>query len=323
MKNIINRNAVYTDIPQLVSLRKLFLSEKYGVEAVVSNNSLQLQIENYFSMHLNNDIDIIVAELNGDIIGAFCIIYLQLIPGMNPNNEGIAYLSFDYIKPEFRIEEIRKKLFENSIQNAKRKNANVFEVEIMETEFQQYEKMGYIKSPFPLVRAFLSETYKQMHMTIEDKNITFRKAEISDLSYLVDLRVQFLAEVSGEQEILIKEGLSERLEVYLKEHLNNELEVYVAEYDKEILSAIFVIYYERIPEIELHNGKVGVPINFYVKPSFRTKNLLEYLFEFTVECSIEREVRLFEMAIIKEKVQFYEKIGFEQMQLIPVQLQLD
>lgn len=80
MKNVIIRNAVYTDIPQLVSLRILFLCEKYGVYTVKDNSNLQRQVEIYFQMNINNANEIIIAEIDEYIIGVFCVSYLQLLP---------------------------------------------------------------------------------------------------------------------------------------------------------------------------------------------------------------------------------------------------
>lgn len=77
---------------------------------------LYLQIQRYFNAHIDKDIDIVVAEVDADIIGVFCVCYLYLLPGMNPDSERSAYLIFDYIKPEFRISEVREKIFEYHIE---------------------------------------------------------------------------------------------------------------------------------------------------------------------------------------------------------------
>lgn len=323
MKNVIIRNAVYTDISQLVSLRMLFLCEKYGVKAVENDSNLQHQIEMYFRKNINNGDEIIVAELNKDIIGVFCVSYLQLLPCMSPETERSAYLIFDYIKPEFRMETIRKKLFEYSINHAKKEKATVYEEEVLNTELLQYQKAGFIKSPFPLIRSSLSKKNIQNYMKIGAANIAFRKAEITDISELVELRVKFLAEVLGEQEISIKEELGERLKVYLEEHLNDGLDVFIAEDDKKIVGVIFVLYYEKIPEIGLINGKIGLPVNFYIQPCYRKTNLSRNLFEFAAQYVFEQEVKLFEMTIPKESIHFFDKLGFEQLELIPVQLYIN
>ena len=40
---------------------------------------------------------------------------------------------------------------------------------------------------------------------------------------------------------------------------------------------------------------------------------------FAVECTLEKEVRLFEMAVPKESVGFYMELGFVQMELVALQ----
>ena len=297
MKNINIRNATRSDIHQLVYLRKQYLIEKYGVKEIENDNMLFFQIQRYFNEHVDKDIDIVVAEADTNIIGVFCVSYLQLLPGMNPDSERSAYLLFDYIKPEYRI----------------------YEVEVIKSELSRYEKAGFIKSPFPLVRLYLSDKENYTYILAEDSNILFRKANITDISDLLELRVKFLAEILAEEEISIKKELYERLKVYIEEYLNKRFEVFLAEKDTEIVGVIFIIYYERVPEIQIDNGKVGVPVNFFIRPSYKKTNLAKCLLNFATQCAIEKEVRLFEMAVSKENVGFYKELGFEQMELIPIQ----
>ena len=319
MKNIKVRNAILSDIPQLVCLRKMYLLEKCEAKEVENDSMLYLQIQRYFNAHIDKDIDIVVAEVDADIIGVFCVCYLYLLPGMNPDSERSAYLIFDYIKPEFRISEVREKIFEYSMMNAKEKNATVYEVEVIKSELSRYEKAGFIKSPFPLVSLYISDKSNYTQMKTSEVNISFRKADISDISDLLELRVKFLAEILAEEEISIKKELYERLKVYIEEYLNKRFEVFLAEKDTEIVGAIFIIYYERVPEIQIDNGKVGVPVNFFIRPSYKKTNLAKCLLNFAMKCAFEKEVRLFEMAVPKESVGFYKELGFEQTELIPIQ----
>lgn len=319
MKNINIRNAMLSDIPQLVYLRKLYLFEKYNTKEVENNNILHLQIQRYFSEHMDKDVDIVVAEADANIIGVFCVSYLQLLPSMNPDSERSAYLLFDYIKPEYGINEVREKIFEYSMKNAKEKNATVYEVEVIKSELSRYEQVGFIKSPFPLVRLYLSDKENCTYMLAEDSNILFRKANISDISDLLELRVKFLAEVLVGEEISIKKELYERLKVYIGEYLNKSFEAFLAEKDTEIVGAIFVIYYEKVPEIQLDNGKIGVPVNFFIRPGYKKTNMAKCLLNFATQSAFEKEVRLFEMAVPKESVGFYKELGFEQTELIPLQ----
>lgn len=320
MKNINIRNAVLSDIPQLIYLRKLFLFEKYNTQEVENDNMLHFRIQRYFNEHMDKDVDIVVAEADANIIGVFCVSYLQLLPSMNPASERSAYLLFDYIKPEYRVNKVIEKIFKYSMTNAKEKNATVYEVEVIKSELSRYEKAGFTRSPFPLVRLYLSDKENCTYMLTEDANILFRKADITDMSDLLELRVKFLAEVLAEEEISIKKELYERLKVYIEEYLNKRFEVFLAEKDTEIVGAIFVIYYERVPEIQIDNGKVGVPVNFFIRPSYKKSNLAKCLLNFAAQCAFEKEVRLFEMAVPKESVGFYKELGFEQMELIPIQI---
>ena len=70
---------------------------------------------------------------------------------------------------------------------------------------------------------------------------------------------------------------------------------------------------------EINNGKVGVPVNFFIQPSYKKTDLAKCLLSFAVECTLEKEVRLFEMAVPKESVGFYMELGFVQMELVALQ----
>lgn len=320
MKNVTIRKATYVDIPQLITLRILYLYEKYGEKAEIGIDDLGVEIDKYFKKHLNHDVDVMAVELNGCIVGMFCICYLTLMPGMFPFAERTAYLYFEYIKPEYREKDIISGLYEISVRRAKEKNTTVFEKEVLETEFHLYEKAGFIKSPFPLVRMFLPAKCHYGNVDNGYGEIMFRKASISDLSCLVNIRLQYLAETSGKMEVTKNKELSERIRLYISEYLNNRLEVFVAECNKVIVATIFIIYYERIPEPKLLNGKAGVPVNFYVKPYYKTKNVLEALYAYAADSSFNNGVGLFDMTIPEKEMQFYENLGFEQMAVKPIQL---
>ena len=297
----------------------MYLLEKCEAKEVENDSMLYLQIQRYFNAHIDKDIDIVVAEVDADIIGVFCVCYLYLLPGMNPDSERSAYLIFDYIKPEFRISEVREKIFEYSMMNAKEKNATVYEVEVIKSELSRYEKAGFIKSPFPLVSLYISDKSNYTQMKTSEVNISFRKADISDISDLLELRVKFLAEVLAEEEISIKRALYDRLKVYIEEFLNKRFDVFLAENRTEIVGAVFVLYYEKVPDMQINNGKVGVPVNFFIQPSYKKTDLAKCLLSFAVECTLEKEVRLFEMAVPKESVGFYMELGFVQMELVALQ----
>ena len=80
-----------------------------------------------------------------------------------------------------------------------------------------------------------------------------------------------------------------------------------------------MLYYEKVPDMQIDNGKVGVPVNFFIRPSYKKTNLAKCLLNFAMKCAFEKEVRLFEMAVPKESVGFYKELGFEQTELIPIQ----
>ena len=108
------------------------------------------------------------------------------------------------------------------------------------------------------------------------------------ISDLLELRVKFLAEVLAEEEISIKRALYDRLKVYIEEFLNKRFDVFLAENRTEIVGAVFVLYYEKVPDMQINNGKVGVPVNFFIQPSYKKTDLAKCLLRFAVECTLEK-----------------------------------
>lgn len=116
---------------------------------------------------------------------------------------------------------------------------------------------------------------------------------------------------------LLKVRCTHYSEIFL--YSPESFDVFLAENRTEIVGAVFVLYYEKVPDMQINNGKVGVPVNFFIQPSYKKTDLAKCLLSFAVECTLEKEVRLFEMAVPKESVGFYMELGFVQMELVALQ----
>ena len=51
-----------------------------------------------------------------------------------------------------------------------------------------------------------------------------------------------------------------------------------------------IIYYEKVPDMQINNGKVGVPVNFFIQPSYKKTDLAKCLLSFAVECTLATKI---------------------------------
>ncbi|RFZ77879.1 GNAT family N-acetyltransferase [Lacrimispora amygdalina] len=321
-RNVMIRKSVYQDIPQLVQLRMEFLKKDQGEEAVNKYPELNAKTEEFINRYLNKNLDIFIAEVNGELIAVLCVFYLELLPRLVSKDSKCAHMSFVYIKPQYKDEELEKSLYENSMKHAKEKGAEVFEINVLEKDIPMYESAGFIDSGYPPIQLLLgNNTWGDWSHALE-KGINMRKADSMDIPQLIDLRVQYLCEVSDIKTVKNRTDFETRVKTYFDEHLNKDLCAFVAEINGAVISVYFMIYFDQIPEPGLINGKIGVPINRYTKPQYRCDGLSEALFVYAAKDAENCGVELLEMEVPKDSIPFYEKFGFEPMKTIPVQISL-
>lgn len=322
-KSVVIRKSEKLDIPQIVQLRMEFLRKDLGETKVDEHSDLNKKTEEFFKKHLNESIDVFVGDINGKIVAALCVFYLELLPRIVSNDSKCAQLVFAYIKPQYMDKELERSLYEKAMKTAKEKGSDVFEIGVSKEDVLRYEEFGFVDCGYPPIQLLLGKNTKWgKWIGIVEENIRIRKANELDIPQLTDMRVQYLCEVSVIKYVKNSTDFEERVKSYLEKHLNEDLEVYVAEINGEIISVYFIIYFDQIPKVGLVNGKVGIPINLYTKPQYRYDGLSEALFEFLAENAEKRGVELLEMEIPKASIPFYEKFGFEPMKVIPVQLNL-
>ncbi|WP_349945602.1 GNAT family N-acetyltransferase [Lacrimispora sp. BS-2] len=318
-KNIVIRKADCFDILKLVQMSMDFLYKEQGEGQVKKYIDLNLKIEAFFRKYLNNNLDVFLAELDGRIIAALGTSYLTLFPRMNSRNNKCAYLLFAYIEPLYENKELKKTLCEESMENAKKQGAEVYEIGVAEKDLLRYKALGFKASGYSAIHLMLGgNSVCDKWADKVEKNITLRKAIPSDIPQLVDIRMQFLSEVSSVEPIEKSKDFNKRLNLFLEEHFDKDMDTFVAELNGEILSMCFMLYYDKMPEPGLVNGKIGIPINNYTKPQYRNKGLSKALFEVLIKHAEKRGVEMLEMEIPENAMPFYEEFGFKPMKTISV-----
>lgn len=309
MENIRIRNANFDDIPYLVQLRKKFMKEKGFLTKDINILNLEENIKNFFVKNFNEKFDIVVAEDNNNIVGLFCVNYMDLLPGLDSKMDKSAYLMFDYIIEDFRNRNIWIQLLNKSINNAKKRGFNVFELVTAKRHSSHLRRIGFLKTPFPIVKLDLkSYNNPEYNKSLES---SYRIARSSDIEEIIKMRKNYLEGIFNLKEKTIVFDVEQRLSEYLKKYLGRRVDIFLEIYDGKIVSTIFYLYYEDIPVDEDQKFTIGIPSNFYTEISHLKNDSLEILFDYSTNILNSKGVKVLEMAVPKDKLKFYKKMGFK------------
>lgn len=151
-------------------------------------------------------------------------------------------------------------------------------------------------------------------------DVRLRKAEMSDIKQLVSMRIAYLCEDLGEEDVCMAHNLEQELMVFFHTHLNEDIDAFVAEYRGEIISTSFTAYYCRLPHPDFPKGTAGVPINGYTKPEFRKMGLAGSLLKMSAEYAKQKGIELLNMEVTKKGLPVSKEIGFREINYTPVQM---
>lgn len=139
----------------------------------------------------------------------------------------------------------------------------------------------------------------------------FEKADLEDISSLVELRIAYLLddyiEISEKKLTMIANNLPN----YFQKHLNNDLFVFVCRDDIKIVSCCFLCITEKPSNPSFINGKTGTVLNVYTKPEYRRKGIAGNLLKMLLEESEKMNLDFVELKSTDSGYKLYKSIGFE------------
>lgn len=152
----------------------------------------------------------------------------------------------------------------------------------------------------------------------------FRKAAISDISQLVEMRLGYLKADHGSltEEVVTK--LKGSLPAYFENHLGKDMIIFAAADGAEIVSTVFLLIVEKPANPSFITGKTGTVLNVYTKPKYRKKGLAGKLMKMMIDYAKEMELSFVELEATKMGKPLYEKIGFniEKSEYTPMKFNL-
>lgn len=139
----------------------------------------------------------------------------------------------------------------------------------------------------------------------------YEKANINDISALVELRIKYLIEDYGK---LSEDRLTiivNNLWAYFQEHLNKDLFVFVCRDADRIVSCCFLCVSDKPSSPTFINGKTGTILNVYTTPEYRKKGIARTLLKMLLAESEKIGLDFVELKATDSGYNLYKSIGFE------------
>lgn len=140
--------------------------------------------------------------------------------------------------------------------------------------------------------------------------VNVEKAGTGDIDALVELRIAYLREDNGSLENSDLAAIRKDLPGYYQEHLNRDLLVYVIRDRKTIVSCAFLLVVEKPMSPAFINGKTGIVLNVYTRPSFRRKGYAGAIMNALIDEAKEKEIAVIELKSTEDGYPLYCSVGF-------------
>lgn len=140
--------------------------------------------------------------------------------------------------------------------------------------------------------------------------MTYRKATIQDIPYLVTIRKKQLID----EGIIPSVDMDKELTQYFYEKLSDHTMIeWLAEEDKKIIATAAIIFFEFPPCFTNKTGKKGYIANVYTAPEFRRRGIATSMLDRVVKEARERNVEHLWLEASKMGRTVYKKYGFQEI----------
>ena len=144
------------------------------------------------------------------------------------------------------------------------------------------------------------------------KNITYHKATRDDIETLVDNRIKFAIELSGEQTAEAISTLKIQMTDYFSRAITkNKCISFIAKCDGEIAGIGSVQIREQTGNFKNPSGKWGYIMNMYTIPVFRRNGICKDILNKLITEAVKLGITAFELHATKEGELVYKQNGFE------------
>jgi predicted acetyltransferase len=142
-------------------------------------------------------------------------------------------------------------------------------------------------------------------------DITYHKATMDDIPTLVDYRILFALELSGEQSNDAIPSLKRQMADYFSRTIaDNTCISFIAKCEDKIAGTGSILLREQPGNFKNPSGKWGYIMNMYTIPGFRRQGICKSILHLLMEEGKKYGVTAFELHATKEGEKVYTQEGF-------------
>lgn len=164
---------------------------------------------------------------------------------------------------------------------------------------------------------------------MESAKVKYRRANIHDITALVDYRVRFLKELGARKGRRPREDETRILKEKLREYFSKAIPskdfiALLAEYDGKIVGTGALAAWQRPPKYgALISGKAGYIFNLYTVPEARRKGICTQLLGELVEEAKAVGLKYLHLRASEDGIRIYRRLGFAEPEDLELQLKLE
>lgn len=136
------------------------------------------------------------------------------------------------------------------------------------------------------------------------------KAAMSDVMALTDMRLKYLREDLGGLDAEAEATLKSALPGYFRAHLGRDLFAYVIREGRSIVSCAFLLIVEKPMSPAFPNGKTGIVLNVYTRPSHRRRGFAGRIMAALTDAARAMDLSVVELKATQDSYPLYRKAGF-------------
>lgn len=143
--------------------------------------------------------------------------------------------------------------------------------------------------------------------------MNIRMANHSDIEKLIKLRFDYFDMEKHEMPVDKRSIIESQLRQYYSKHLNHDFFAAFAEDDiGNIISAAFLVIYEKPANISWPTGKTGLILNVITYPEYRRMGYATNVMNFLIDEAKKHDLSYIELSASGMGLPLYKKLGFKE-----------
>lgn len=149
-----------------------------------------------------------------------------------------------------------------------------------------------------------------------------RFATLKDINTLVRLRFDFLANFKEVLTTDEKKSITLQLHNYYRKHINRDFFAAFAEMEGDVVSAAFLVIYEKPANPWFKTGKTATLLNVLTYPGHRKKGYAAKTISLLIEKAKQLNVSYIDLSASETGKPLYEELGFTEVHTTEMRLRL-